>query len=100
MVIKGKAKRYDKEFKLGAIKLVTEEGKSTTEVAKSLGVSEAGVRGWVAKARVHNDEAFPGSGNQTPGDLEVSKLKEELRITRMERDILKKTIAYLAERPK
>jgi transposase len=101
MTVKGnKGKRYDREFKLGAVKLVLQEGKSANQVAKDLGVSEPAVRQWVAAAKRDNADAFPGSGRQTPQDEELKRLREELRVTRMERDILKKTIAYFAERPK
>ena len=94
------SKRYDREFKLGAIKLVLEEGKSYAEVAEALGASEPSVRQWVAAHKKGQGEAFPGSGRLSGQDEEIRRLKEELRVTRMERDILKKTIAYFAERPK
>lgn len=94
------SKRYDKEFKLGAVKLVVEEGKTFAEVVASLGVSEPSLRQWVRAYRRDKGDAFPGSGKLTPQDDEVRRLREELRITKMERDILKKTIAFFAERPK
>jgi transposase len=101
MTVKGNAtKRYDREFKLGAVKLVLEEGKRFADVAEAIGASEPSVRQWVAAYRRERGEAFPGSGRLAPQDEEIRRLKEELRVTRMERDILKKTIAFFAERPK
>lgn len=94
------SKRYDREFKLGAVKLVVEEGKRPADVAAALGASEPSIRQWVQAFKRDQGGAFPGSGKLTPQDDEVRRLKEELRVTRMERDILKKTIAYFAERPK
>ena len=94
------SKRYDREFKLGAVKLVLEEGKSCAQVAAALGASEPSVRQWVQAYKKSQGEAFPGSGKLNSQDEEIRRLKEELRVTRMERDILKKTIAYFAERPK
>ena len=94
------SKRYDREFKLGAVKLVVEEGKRPADVAAALGASEPSVRQWVQAFKRDQGGAFPGSGKLAPQDEELRRLKEELRVTRMERDILKKTIAYLAERPK
>jgi transposase len=38
----------------------------------------------------HGDDAFPGSGHQTPQEEELRRLKRELEVTRQERDILKK----------
>ena len=93
-------KRYDREFKVGAVKLVVEEGKSVKQVAADLGVSEPALRQWIAAYRQDRGDAFPGSGRLKPKDEELRRLREELRITRMERDCLKKTIAFFAERPK
>jgi transposase len=98
---KGNAsKRYDREFKLGGVKLVVEEGKSYGEVATSLGVSEISVRQWVQAVKRDQGEAFPGSGKLKAQDEEIRRLREELRITRMERDLLKKTMGFFVERPK
>jgi transposase len=93
-------KRYDREFKMGAVKLILEEGKTYPEVAASLGVSLASLHLWVKGFKKDREDAFPGSGKLPPQEEELRRLKEELRITRMERDILKKTIAFFAERPK
>jgi transposase len=92
-------KKYDLEFKDGAVRLVTEQGQSVAKVARDLGINENMLHRWIKRARDHGSEAFPGSGNKAEDD-ELARVKEELRITRMERDILKKTIAYFAERPK
>ena len=101
MMTNGNAiRRYDREFKLGAVKLVVEEGKSYADVASALGASGASIRQWVQAFKKDQGDAFPGSGKLTPQDEEIRRLKEELRVARMERDILKKTIAYFAERPK
>lgn len=94
------SKRYDKEFKLGAVKLVLEEGKTVAEVVESLGVSEPSLRQWIKQYRQDKDEAFPGSGKLKAQDEELRRLKEELRVTRMERDLLKKTLPLFAERLK
>jgi transposase len=94
------SKRYDRELKSGAVKLILEEGRSYSQVAASLGVSEPSVRQWVQSFKMKHEDAFPGSGKRSGQDEEIRRLKEELRITRMERDILKKTIGFFAERPK
>jgi transposase len=94
------SKRYDREFKLGAVKLVLEEGRSYAQVAEALGASEPSVRQWVAAYKRDQGEAFPGSGKLTAQDEEIRRLKEENRILRMERDLLKKTMGCFVERPK
>lgn len=92
-------KKYDREFKDGAVRLVTEQGQSGAKVARDLGINENMLYRWVKQSKDQGSAAFPGSGNRVDDD-ELARVKEELRITRMERDILKKTIAYFAERPK
>lgn len=94
------SKRYDREFKLGAVKLVVEEGKRPADVAEALGASEPSIRQWVQAYRREQGGAFPGSGKLAPQDEEIRRLKEELRVTRMERDLLKKTLPLFAERLK
>jgi len=98
---KGNAKkRYDREFKLGAVKLVVEQGKSVAEVVASLGVSEPSLRNWIKAYRRDQGDSFPGSGNLKPHDEEIKQLKDELRIARMERDLLKKTMSCFVDRLK
>lgn len=98
-------KRYDREFKLGAVKLVIEEGQSFASVAEALGTTEASVRSWVTAYEVKQEEAFPVPQKEeaTPSPeserAELERLREENRILKMERDILKKTIVLFAGRP-
>jgi len=93
-------KSYTKEFKLEAAKLVIEQGLKIAQVARDLGVSDYLVSKWVRQVRGDGAEAFPGKGRLHPHDEELKKLQKELHRTRMERDILKKAIAYFAEQPK
>jgi transposase len=85
-------KRFTTEYKEEIIKLVTEQGKKATHVARDIGVSEATVRGWVKKYKEHGVNAFPGSGKLRAEDEEIRQLKK--RITDMEEEnaILKKAI--------
>lgn len=66
----GNKRRFTKEYKEEIIKLVTEQGKRPTHVARDIGVSESTVRGWVKKYQEHGANAFPGSGNLRPEDEE------------------------------
>lgn len=93
-------RRYDREFKLGAVKLVLEQGRSCAEAAEALGTTEQSIRNWIAAYEKDQSDAFPGSGKQTPADAELAQLREEVRVLRMEREILKKTIGLFTERPK
>ena len=92
--------RYKKDFKIGAVKLVTDEGWAVADVARELGVSTHSIYAWLKEAGVSGENAFPGSGNLKPKDEEVRQLREQLRRVTMERDVLKKTMGYFVERPK
>jgi transposase len=47
----------------------------------------------------HGAQAFPGSGHQSPEQEELRRLKRELKVVRMERDILKKALAIFSHLP-
>lgn len=85
-------RRFTAEYKEEIIKLITEQGKRVTHVARDIGVSEATVRGWVKKYKDHGENAFPGSGNLRPEDDEIRKLKKRLADIEEENAILKKAI--------
>ena len=91
-----KRRTYTREFKIEAIKLVTEKGQSVAEAARPLGIGEALLRSW--KGALGNDpgQAFPGQGNRTAADEELHRLRAENRRLHAERDILKKALAFFA----
>ena len=90
-------KAYTKEFKLGAARMVVEEGMKPIRVARDLGVAASSLSGWVSTYKKHGSGAFPGKGFLAPQDDELRRLQRELRQAQMERDLLKKTIAFFAE---
>jgi transposase len=85
-------KTCTREFKLQALRLLTEQGLPVAEVARQLGVGENCLRVWRAAAKGRGAAAFPGPGN-------LSAEQEELRRRRAERDLLKKAAAYFANPP-
>ena len=89
-------RKYTREFKLAAVKLITEQGRSVAEAARSLGVSEKQLRHWKSVLRRQGQQAFPGNGNPPPAEEEPRRLKEENQRLRMERDVLKKAAAFFA----
>ena len=86
-------RRYTREFKLSAVKLVNEQGYSIPEAAKSLGVDAANVRSWME--RFGSEEGLAPSGE---GALkaELRRLRKENARLLMEREILKKAAAFFA----
>jgi transposase len=92
-------KTYTREFKLQALKMMTDQNLSVAEVARRLGVTEGGLRTWKQAAEEHGESAFPGHGNPTPAEDELRRLRAENARLRAERDLLKKAAAYFASPP-
>ena len=92
-------KTYTREFKLQALKMLTDQGLSVAEVARRIGVAEGSVRAWREAAEEHGAGAFPGHGHPTPADDELRRLRAENTRLRAERDLLKKAAAYFASPP-
>jgi transposase len=87
---------YTREFKVEAVKLVTEQGYSVAEAARSLGVHETLLRSWKQALRAQGDQAFPGQGHLPAIEEELRRLRAENKRRQAERDILKKAAAFFA----
>ena len=87
---------FTPEFKVQAVKLVTEQAKSIAEVARDLDLSESLLRGWKQALAKRGDHAFPGKGNPPALEEELRRLRAENKRLTMERDILKKATAFFA----
>ncbi len=91
-----KRRVYTPEFKAEAVKLVTEQGYSLAEAARSLGVHETLLRSWKQAVAKQGGQAFPGHGKLPPSEEELRRLRAENQRLRAERDILKKATALFA----
>src|SRR5450755_66121 len=87
---------YTREFKVEAVKLVTEQGYSVAEAARSLGIHENLLRSWKISFQANGDEAFPGKGRLPAIEEELRRLRADNKRLAMERDILKKATAFFA----
>ncbi len=85
-----KRRKYDRAFKIEAVKLVTERGTPVAEAAQNLGIHENLLHKWKQQYLEDTAEAFPGKGRLKPQDEEVRKLRRKLATVEEERDILKK----------
>jgi len=94
-----KRKKYSKEFKQDAVRLVTEQGYSIAEAARNLGINDNMLGRWKRESNEQED-AFRGNGRLTPDQLELRRLQAENRQLRMEREILKKATAFFAKESK
>ena len=90
---------FTKEFKDQAVKLILEQGMTRRQVSQDLGVGYSTLERWVAEVKKNGKDAFPGKGRLMPQDDQVRRLEREVRRLTIERDILKKTIGFFAERP-
>jgi transposase len=92
-----KKKRFDKDFKLNAVRLVHEQGLSIKQVSSDLGIGLSTLQRWSIEARKYGHQnAFPGSGYLKPEDDRIRKLERENEILRRERDILKKAMVIFS----
>ena len=89
-------KRYDKEFKLNAVKLylANKGSKSIRAIAEDLGVSKPSLGHWIMDYKTLGDGSFVGSGHVI--NQEVRDLKRELHFVKQERDLLKKAVAIFS----
>ncbi len=87
---------YTPEFKTEAVKLVTEQGYSVAEAARSLGLNENLIRSWKLALEATGDQAFPGQGKLPAIEEELRRLRAENKRLLAERDILKKATAFFA----
>ena len=94
-----KRSTYTAEFKLQAVKMITEQKLSVAEAARRLDVGENLLRDWRKAFGERGDRAFPGHGSPSPADEELRRLRAENARLRAERDLLKKAAAYFASPP-
>jgi transposase len=86
-------RKFAREFKISAVKLVNEQGYSIGDAAKSLGIEPGTVRYWVEKFSGEEGLAPSGEGALK---AELQRLRKENARLLMEREILKKAAAFFA----
>ncbi len=91
-------KRYTKQFKEEAIRLVNQEGVSLTQIARDFGINAEMLRRWRKDAETLGPKAFRGHGYAH--DEELVQLQRELGRVKRERDFLKDAAAYFAKETK
>ena len=89
-------RRFGREFKLEAVKLVRERGVTVAQAARDLDLHENLLRKWVKDFAADPQHAFPGQGQMKPEQLEIERLRREVQKLKAERGILKKAAAYFA----
>src|SRR3954452_9550872 len=92
---------FTEDYKRQAVELAVSSGRSIGSVAKELGLRDSVLRRWIDKLRQEptaaawraTTQATPMSADQAS---EIARLRQENERLRMERDILKKSIAIFA----
>ena len=92
-------KRYDREYKMDAVRMVVDGGRTISDVAADTAVCYATIRAWVAAYRKSLADFFPGSGKLSPLESQPKLANEEIRKLKMQVGFLKKTMAYFVELP-
>ena len=86
-----KRRKYDQEFREGAVRIVRETGKPIAQVARDLGINEGTLGHWFAQDRAERE----GSNGLSVEDIdELKRLRSENAELRMERDVLKRGVVF------
>jgi transposase len=96
----GQRKKYTREFKVEAVRLLETSGRNGHEIEKDLGIGSGQVYRWRKQLAAEGGgiRAFPGTGK--PRDEELARLKKENAVLREERDILRKALAIFSRPPR
>lgn len=90
-------RRFTREFKLEAVRLIREQGISVAQASRDLDIHENVLRKWARAYEADPANAFPGAGQMKPEQAEVAALKREIKKLKAERAILNKAAALFAK---
>jgi transposase len=88
-------RKFTKEFKQEAVRLLTDKGLSVAQVCRDLGIGENSLHRWKKEFSERGEQAFPGNGS--PVEAELARLRRELETVKRERDILKRATIFFAQ---
>jgi len=99
--VKRSRRHFDQQFKVDAVRLLTESGNGVAEVARNLGIGRNQLDRWKKQllGKKTPQAAFPGNGNIGGDKREINELRRELARVKEEREILKKAMAVFSRRP-
>ena len=91
-------KRYDKQFKIAAARVVLGGEMRAVDLARELGIKDSMLRRWAQEYEEMGDNAFPGNGSpRVNKDYEIVKLRKRIEELERENELLKKFRAFLSQ---
>lgn len=84
---------YPAEFHRRAVELAREGSRPIAQVARELGIAESGLRRWVGQADVDEGKR---EGLTTAEREELARLRRDVRVLKMERELLSRAAAFFA----
>ena len=87
---------HTREFKADTVALISKGGRSVAQVSRDLGLADSLVRTWVRQADVDAGKG-PAGALTTAEKEELSHLRREVKVLRMEREILKRAATFFAK---
>ena len=92
-----KRRKFNREFKIEAIRPIINGQKSMAQVCRELNIKRSVLQRWKQQYELGPEQAFPGSGNLTAQQAELAQVKRENRRLKLENEILKKAQAIFSK---
>ena len=90
-------RKFTREFKREAVKLIQARGVTVAQAARDLGVHGPVLRRGVQECTADAQQALPGQGQVKPEQAELARLRREVLKLKAERDMLQQAAAYFAQ---
>lgn len=91
-------KRYDKQFKIAAERVVLDGEMRAVDLARELGIKGSTLRRWAREYEEMGGDAFPGNGSpKVNKDYEIVKLRKRIEELERENELLKNFRAFLSQ---
>lgn len=90
------SKKYTREFKREAVRLAEGSDLPATQVARQLGIHRNVLANWRKQLTEQGKQAFSGDPVGSTEENELDELRQEVRLLRMERDVLKKALEIIS----
>ena len=98
MSVNESRRSYDRAFKVEAVRLSREPGRTVAGTARDLGINESMLHRWRRQFGRDSESSFPGKDHLTPEQAELRRLHRKLADVTEERDILKKVMGIFSRR--